>query len=442
MAKRRIVAIVGRPNVGKSTLFNRMVGSRQSIVHSKPGVTRDRSYGNVEFDDEVFEVVDTGGIGIDEVDPIMHHTRTQAEMAMDEASVIVFMVDAREGVTAADIELADLLRASGRPVILAANKCDNPEHDINITEFYELGLGEPMVVSASSGRGVTMLQEDIVDKLPEGGGEIEEIGIRIAIVGKPNVGKSSTINKLIAQDRLIVDDRPGTTRDSVDVRLRRDGKDYVVVDTAGMRRKGGVSQSIEHLSIRRALRAVRRCDVAVLMIDATEGPTEQDCKIAGYIKDEGKGVCIALNKWDLVDDREEAFKKAQDELARHLSFIKDVPFITTSALTGQRVVKIFPIIDRIYDESRIRIDTSELNKFLESAMLAHPVPTRRRRPGKIYYMTQVDIAPPTFAIFVNKKDNVHFSYINYLENCLREEYSFHGNPVRMLLRERGNSRKG
>jgi len=446
-----IVALVGRPNVGKSTLYNRLVGRREAIVEDVPGTTRDRLYGEAEWTGVPFIVVDTGGIepmkkrsGRNESikDPLaaaskgfVAEIRSQAELAIGEADVIVFLVDTRDGLTAADEEVAALLRSTDKPVILVANKADNAERRLGALEFYELGLGEPYPISAYHGTGTGDLLDVIVSKLPKTDIIDEDDDTpRIAIVGRPNVGKSSLLNALLGEERAIVSDIAGTTRDAVDTRLSWDGQDVILVDSAGIRRRGHIERGIEKYSVMRALRAIGRADVVLLVLDVTEGVTAQDAHIGGYILNEGRSLIIVANKWDAIKKDTHTMAEYNKLLRRELKFLDYVPVLYVSALTHQRVNQIIPTALRVKAEREQRISTGELNRLLQDAIAKAPPKTFRGRRSRFYYATQASVDPPTFVFFVNDPKAIHFTYMRYLENQLRERYAYEGTPLRLKLR--------
>ena len=435
---RPIVAIVGRPNVGKSTFFNMLAGEKISIVDDTPGVTRDRIYADVEWLGKTFTLVDTGGIEIRSEDVLFQEMRMQAQMAIDTADVIIFLTDGREGLTDADGEVADLLRRSTKPIVLAVNKIDNYEKQaMDVYEFYNLGIGEPYPVSARGKSGVGDLLEAVASHFPEDKDTDEEDGIpRIAIIGKPNVGKSSIVNRLLGETRMIVSDIPGTTRDAIDSRIRVNGKDYIFIDTAGLRRQNRRKEALEYYSVVRALSAVERADVALLVISAKEGVTEQDAKIAGIAHDNGKGVIIAVNKWDAVEKDNDSVKDYTRKIRETLSFMPYAPIVFISAMTGQRCAKIYPLVDTVLENRERRIPTGVLNEFVAEATALTAPPTDKGKRLKIVYATQVGPGPPTFVFFVNDKELMHFSYQRYLENRIRESFDFDGTSIRFLIRER------
>ena len=433
-----IVAIVGRPNVGKSTLFNALAGEMISIVKDTPGVTRDRIYADVSWLDRDFTIIDTGGIEPDSQDIILSQMREQAQIAIDSADVIIFITDVRQGLTDADSQVADMLRKSRRPVVLAVNKVDNyKSQQMDVYEFYNLGIGEPFPISAEGKQGIGDLLDAVVSHFPEHSGEEEDSEIpKIAIVGKPNVGKSSIINKLLGENRVIVSDIPGTTRDAVDTTITRNGKDYIFIDTAGLRRKSKIKEDIERYSIIRTASAVERCDVAVLMIDAAEGITEQDAKIAGIAHDRGKGLIIAVNKWDLVEKDNSTMKTYTEKIRSVLSFAPYAEMLYISAKTGQRLNKLFDAVDQVLESQSLRVPTGVLNEIMAEAVALQQPPSDKGKRLRLYYITQVAVKPPTFVIFVNDKELMHFSYTRYLENKIRDTFGFKGTSLKFIIRER------
>lgn len=440
-----IVALVGRPNVGKSTFFNRLIGERKAIVEDVPGTTRDRLYGDSEWNGRVFTVVDTAGLLFEDDDlpegtpqaEIVAHAREQAELAMAEADAIVFMVDARAGLTAADAAIADVLRLSDKPVILAANKADSPERSMDAVEFYALNLGEPIPMSAYHGIGTGDVLDAVAEALPIVEEEDNEAAVRIAIVGRPNVGKSSLVNRLLGQERSVVSTIPGTTRDSIDTMLDVNGAPVLLIDTAGIRRRGKIEQGIEKYSVLRTLRAIERSDVALLLIDAEEGVTAQDTHIAGMILEQMKGVAILVNKWDLVVKDDQTFNMFTRSVREQFNFIPYAPLLFISARTGQRVDKVLPLAMDIAQERQRRVSTSELNQLLQKATYEHP-PTSVHKGAhlRIYYATQPQVNPPVFLFFANNAQQVHWGYARYLENRLREQYGFTGTPIKIVFRSR------
>ncbi|MGI6118831.1 MAG: ribosome biogenesis GTPase Der [Bilifractor sp.] len=433
-----IVAIVGRPNVGKSTLFNALAGERISIVKDTPGVTRDRIYAEVDWLDRTFTLIDTGGIEPESRDVILRRMREQAEIAIETSDVIIFMVDAKTGLVDTDAEVASILRKSHKPVVLAVNKVDQyKKQQMDIYEFYNLGIGEPYPISSEGKQGIGELLDAVISYFPERSPEEDKDETpRIAIVGKPNVGKSSIVNKLLGEDRVIVSDIAGTTRDAIDTTIRRNGMDYILIDTAGLRRKSKVKEDIERYSIIRTVSAVERSDVAVVVIDAAEGVTEQDAKIAGIAHDRGKGLIIAVNKWDAVDKTDKSTREFEKRIRAILSFAPYAEILFISALTGQRLPKLFDAIDEVLKSQSMRIPTGVLNELLTEAVTMQQPPSDKGKRLRIYYMTQVAVKPPTFVLFVNDKQLMHFSYLRYLENQIRDSFGFSGTMLRMLVRER------
>lgn len=431
-----LVAVVGRPNVGKSTFFNRMAGRRLSIVEDTPGVTRDRLYADVEWLGNTFTLIDTGGIELDSDDEFFSHMRRQAELAVDTADVILFFTDAREGLTADDRDVAQYLRRRHNNILLVVNKMDSPKQQDSLYDFYELGLGEPMAISAEQGLGLGDLLDEITTRLPKGEPQ-KDNGISIAVVGKPNAGKSSLVNRLLNEERSIVSDIPGTTRDALDTKFEFNGQPLTIIDTAGIRRKRSIEDgSIERYSVLRSLGAIRRCDVALILIDASAGITEQDVKIAGYVHEQGKASVVLVNKWDIIEKDTKTSEKFKKQLYSDLAFMDyvDVQFI--SAKTGQRLQRVLPAVLEAHAQSVRRIQTGVLNDVLNDAMAVNQPPSTGGRRLKIFYCTQVTVAPPTFIIFVNQTQLMHFSYERYLENCFRKAFGFKGTPIKIILRER------
>jgi GTP-binding protein len=433
-----IVAIVGRPNAGKSTILNRIAGKPVAIVEDIPGTTRDRIFADVTWQGKEFILVDTGGLEMAPDSPVTRGIRTQIDVAIDEADVIISLVDVNEGVTPADLDIADMLRRVDKPVLLVANKADNTRLEHQAVEFYELGLGEPIPVAAHHGRGVAELLDKIVELLPPP----SPVGAaspaaKVAIVGRPNVGKSLLLNTLIGDRRMIVDDTPGTTRDAIDTLFDFNGRSVLLIDTAGIRRRGRVKAGVERYSVIRTLRAIERADVVLLVLDATEMATTQDTHIAGYIQQAAKGIVLIVNKWDLIENKD------RSEWSRHIrSFFKFVPYapiLYTSAKTGQGVDKIMPQVDRIYQERLKRLPTSTINNVVQQAVASHNRPRDRRKQLKIFYATQAEVNPPAFVFFTNDAGLVHFSYRRYLENKLRQTFGFDGTPIRMTFKTRGES---
>lgn len=432
-----IAAIVGRPNVGKSTFFNHIIGRRISIVHDEPGVTRDRIYVDTEWLGREFTLIDTGGLEPDGHDEFLPHIREQVELAIDTADVIIFLVDGRQGITPADHDIANILRRSKKELIVAVNKIDAPHMEDNVYEFYNLGLGTPMPVSATHKRGFGDFLDELIARFPDDDVESEDTDIiKIAVVGKPNVGKSSLVNKILGEDRVIVSDVPGTTRDAIDTRFKYDGREYIIIDTAGIRRKSRIDESLERYSVMRALTAIRRCDVALIVMDATEEISTQDVRIAGLVHEEGKASMIVMNKWDLVDKQTNTIYDYRNMIRTHLSFMDYVQHLFISAKTGQRVGRIMGSVDKVYECYTRRITTGVLNECLSEAIAMVEPPSDRGRRLKIYYGTQVSTKPPTFVIFVNDVKLVHYSYERYLENYFRKTFDLEGTPIRIIFRQR------
>ena len=431
------VAIVGRPNVGKSTVFNRIIGQRLAIVEDRPGVTRDRLYGKATWKGRTFSVIDTGGIQFGEDDELLKSVRAQAELAMDEADVVVFMVDAKAGLTHADREVAELLyRKSDRPVVLAVNKVDHPKHRDLVYEFYALGFGEPIAVSGEHGHGIGELLDAVVAKFPDEE-PVEPYGddvVRIAVIGRPNVGKSSLVNALLGRQRVIVSDVAGTTRDAVDTPFERDGKRYVLIDTAGIRKRGKIYETTEKYSVLRALRAIERCDVALVVLDAKDGVTEQDKHIAGYAEEAGRASVIVVNKWDAIEKDDKTMQRFTERIRDAFKFMPYAPVVFVSAATGQRINLLLPAVDRVAEEHARRIPTSVLNDVISDAVATTPPPSDRGRRLKIKYAAQVAVKPPTIVLFVNDPELLHFSYERFLENRLRAAFRFEGTPIRLIAR--------
>ena len=433
-----VVAIVGRPNVGKSTLFNALAGERISIVKDTPGVTRDRIYAEVSWLDHNFTMIDTGGIEPDSNDIILSQMREQAEIAIATADVIMFIVDVRQGLQDSDSKVADMLRRSGKPVVLVVNKVDSFEkYMADVYEFYNLGIGDPFPVSAASMLGLGDMLDEVVKHFPEyNESEEEDDRPKIAIIGKPNVGKSSLINKLAQEDRVIVSDIAGTTRDAIDTDIKYNGREYVFIDTAGLRRKNKIKEEIERYSIIRAVTAVERADVCIIVIDATEGVTEQDAKIAGIAHDRGKGIIIAVNKWDAIEKDDKTIYRHTEKIRDILSFMPYAEIIFISAKSGQRLNKIFETIDVVIENNSMRVATGVLNEIVTEAVAMQQPPSDKGKRLRIYYTTQVAVKPPTFVIFVNDKQLMHFSYTRYLENRIRDTFGFRGTALRFIIRER------
>ncbi|MDY2685558.1 MAG: ribosome biogenesis GTPase Der [Selenomonadaceae bacterium] len=433
-----IVAIVGRPNVGKSTLFNQIGKRRVSIVDDMPGVTRDRIYLDAEWLNQPFTMIDTGGIELDESNHILKSMRDQAQIAMEEADVILFLVDGRAGLTSADEEIAKILRHAKKPVVLAVNKIDSPKQEMDIYEFYQLGLGEPHPLSASNAMHLGDLLDALIAEFPKGAAEEkDEDEIAIAVIGRPNVGKSSIVNKMLGEDRVIVSDIPGTTRDAIDTHFVKDGQKYLLIDTAGMRRKGKIDEPVERYSVMRSLRAIDRADVVLMMINAYDGITDQDKRIAGYAHEAGKASVIVVNKWDIYPDKDDkSTLRFTDDLREQLGFLQYAPVVYTSALTGQRVSRVTELVKYVADQQMMRIKTSLLNELVRDAVSVNPPPMHRGRQLKILFMTQADVHPPKFILFVNDPKLMHFSYLRFIENRLREQFGFEGTPLKLIVRAR------
>ena len=434
---RPIVTIVGRPNVGKSTLFNRIAGKRISITEDTPGVTRDRIYAECEWLDNHFTLIDTGGIEPDTTDTIFAQMRVQAEIAIDMADVVLFMVDGKEGIVPADMEVAQILRKAKKEIVLVVNKMDRFVDEDNIYEFYNLGLGDPIPISSSEALGIGDLLDVVVSRFKKTMDTSEEEDrIKIAVIGKPNAGKSSIINRIVGEERVIVSDIPGTTRDAIDTKFENDGKKYTLIDTAGIRKKSKVTEAVEKYSVLRAFTAVERADICILVIDAKKGITEQDVRIAGYSHENNKGLIIVINKWDLIEKDNKTFKEYTENIREKLAYAPYAPIITVSALTGQRVNKILELVDEIYSYRNLRVSTGVINDILTEAVLMNPPATVKGKRLKIFYGTQVAVNPPKFLIFVNDKEMVHFSYERYLENKIRESFEYKGTPIIIEFRNR------
>lgn len=433
-----IVAIVGRPNVGKSTLFNRIAGQRISIVEDTPGVTRDRIYADAEWLDYNFTLIDTGGLEPESDDMMLKNMYSQAEIAIESADVIIFVADVKTGMVDADLQVANILRKSQKPVVLAVNKMDDlAKYGMDIYEFYQLGLGEPFGVSAGQMLGIGDLLDEVVKHFPEEKkGDNEEEVIKVAIIGKPNVGKSSLINRILGEERVIVSDVAGTTRDAIDSPYEYNGQKYVFIDTAGMRRKSKIKENIEKYSIIRAIAAVERADVCIMMINAEEGITDQDTKVAGIAHEAGKAVIIAVNKWDKIEKDNKTMNKFVKDIETEFKYLSYAPTIFISAATGQRVTKLFELINMVHENNTMRISTGMLNDVLIEAMAMNQPPADKGRPLRIYYMTQVSVKPPTFVLFVNDTELLHFSYKRYIENQLRDAFGFKGTPIHFIARNR------
>ena len=436
-----VVAIVGRPNVGKSTLFNALAGENISIIKDTPGVTRDRIYADVTWLDHAFTLIDTGGIEPDSSDIILSQMREQAQIAIDTADVIIFLVDVRQGLQDADSKVADMLRRSHKPVILVVNKVDSFQKFMaDVYEFYNLGIGDPVPVSASSRLGIGDMLDEVVKHFPEKAeAQDEDDRPKVAIVGKPNVGKSSIVNKLSGNNRVIVSDIAGTTRDAIDTDIRWNGKEYIFIDTAGLRRKNKIKEELERYSIIRTVTAVERADVVVVVIDAKEGVTEQDAKIAGIAHERGKGIIIAVNKWDAIEKNDKTIYEFTKKVRETLSFMPYAEILFISAVSGQRLPKLFETIDMVIENQTLRVQTGVLNEIVTEAVAMQQPPSDKGKRLKIFYVTQVAVKPPTFVIFVNDKELMHFSYVRYLENKIRESFGFKGTSLKFIIRERKES---
>lgn len=437
MSSKPIVAIVGRPNVGKSTLFNRLLGERKAIVEDVAGVTRDRLYDVSNWAGHDFIIIDTGGIRFDEGDVFSSEIKMQAELAIEEADVIVFVVSSTEGITHEDEQVGVMLRRSGKPIVLAANKVDDFSRNVEYYEFYQLGLGDPIPFSAIHGYNMNDLCDAIVEKFPPcEPEEEEEDAIKIAVVGRPNVGKSSLVNALLGKQRVIVSEVAGTTRDSIDTPFEYDGQKYILIDTAGVRKKSRIKEATEKYSVIRTLRSIERADVAIIMLNADEGIIEQDKRVAGYVHEQGKANIIVMNKWDLVEKDGKTMNKFDKDIRRDLKFLAYSPTLYISALTGQRIFKVLEMARFIAEQYYRRIQTADLNRVINEAILLNPLPGAGKKKGKIYYTAQVATAPPTFVLFVNDPELIHFSYVRYLENVLRTNFGFEGSPIRIIKRAR------
>ena len=433
-----VVAIVGRPNVGKSTLFNALAGEMISIVKDTPGVTRDRIYADVTWLDKEFTMIDTGGIEPDSKDIILSQMREQVQIAIDTADVIIFITDVKQGLVDADSKVADMLRRSGKPVVLVVNKVDNfDKYMADVYEFYNLGIGDPVPISAASRLGLGDMLDIVAENFPEGSAQAEDDDRpRVAIVGKPNVGKSSIINKLLGENRVIVSDIAGTTRDAIDTEILHNGKEYIFIDTAGLRRKNKIKEELERYSIIRTVTAVERADVVLMVIDATEGVTEQDAKIAGIAHERGKGVIIVVNKWDAIEKNDRTMREYESDIRQVLSYMPYAEIMYVSAATGQRLNRLYDMIDMVIENQTLRIATGVLNEIMTEAVAMQQPPSDKGKRLKLYYITQVAVKPPTFVIFVNDKELMHFSYTRYLENKIREAFGFRGTSLKFFIRER------
>jgi len=433
-----VVAIVGRPNVGKSTLFNRLAGMRKAIVEDIPGVTRDRIYEKSEWEGREFIIIDTGGFVTGNDEGLSAEVQKQAELAIEEADVIVMVVDAREGLVQEDEAIAEILRKSRKPVILAANKVEDFHRQTQFYEFFSLGLSDPIPISAAHGLNISDLLDEVAANFPEPDEDVQEEGLttKIAVVGRPNVGKSSLVNAILGEERVIVSDIPGTTRDAIDTPFEYGGNRYILIDTAGIRRKTKISLSTERYSVMRAFKAVDRADVVLIIIDATEGVTEQDQRIAGFVHEQGRASVIVVNKWDLVKKDAHTMTAYDKDIREDLKFMAYAPILYVSALTGQRVRKILELVDFVAEQHYTKVQTAELNRVVNEALLLNPPPGAGRKKLKIYYTTQVKTGPPTFVLFVNDVELMHFSYLRYLENTLRQAFGFEGSPIRLVPRQR------
>ncbi|MED3762739.1 ribosome biogenesis GTPase Der [Ureibacillus terrenus] len=432
-----VIAIVGRPNVGKSTIFNRIVGERISIVEDVPGVTRDRIYSSAEWLNHEFNIIDTGGIDLGGDEPLMEHIRAQAQIAMEEADVIIFLTNGREGVTVQDEEIAKMLYKTNKPVVLAVNKIDNPEMRESIYDFYALGFGDPIPVSGSHGIGIGDLLDECAKYFPkEYEDDYADDVIKFSLIGRPNVGKSSLVNAILGEERVIVSDIAGTTRDAVDTPYTYDGQDYVIIDTAGMRKKGKVYESTEKYAVLRALRAIERSDVVLVVLNAEEGIQDQDKKIAGYAHEAGKGIIIVVNKWDAIEKNDKTMNEFTKAIRNQFLFLDYAPIVFVSAKTKQRLHQIIPLVRRVSENHAMRIQSSILNDVIEDAIARNPAPTEKGKRLRIYYTTQVSVKPPTFVTFVNDPELMHFSYLRFLENRIRETFDFEGTPIRIIPRAR------
>lgn len=431
-----IVAIVGRPNVGKSTIFNRIIGDRVAIVEDEPGVTRDRIYGKGEWLDHSFNIVDTGGIDIGD-EPLLVQMRAQASLAIDESDVILFIVDGKDGLTGADQEVAEMLYRSKKPVVLGVNKVDHAKQEMTLYEFYTLGMGEPVPISGAHGLGLGNLLDEIVKQFPDTDDEqYDENTIRFSIIGRPNVGKSSMVNALLGKERVIVSDIAGTTRDAVDTPFSREGQDYVIIDTAGIRKRGKVYEKTEKYSVMRAQKAIEESDVVLVVINGEEGIIEQDKKIAGYAHEAGRAIVIVVNKWDVVEKDDKTMKAFEQKIRDHFQFLSYAPIVFLSAKTKQRIQHLLPMIQTVAENHAMRVQTSLLNDVITDAVAMTPPPSDKGKRLKIYYATQVSVKPPSFVLFVNEPDILHFSYARYIENRIRDTFGFIGTPIRIMIRKK------
>ncbi len=435
---RPVVAIVGRPNVGKSTLFNRLAGMRKAIVENIPGITRDRIYEHTEWAGEEFVIIDTGGIVSESEGKLAQEVRKQAEIAIEEADVIVMVVDAREGVTSEDELIASILRRSGKPIVLVANKVEDFQSPHQLYEFYGLGLNDPIPISAVHGLNTSDFLDEVISHFPDAPAEEEEDGLstRIAVVGRPNVGKSSLVNAILGEERVIVSEIPGTTRDAIDTAIDFEGQQYILIDTAGVRRKSRIKETTERYAVMRALKAVERADVALVVLDAVEGITEQDQRLAGFVHEQGRAAVIVVNKWDLIVKDTRSMQEYDKKIREELKFMAYAPILYVSALTGKRVPKILELVDFVAEQHHRKITTSDLNRVINEAMMVNPPPGVGNKKLKVFYATQIKTGPPTFVLFVNDDDLMHFSYLRYLENTFRQNFGFEGSPIRFVLRNR------
>ncbi|AIQ30851.1 MULTISPECIES: ribosome biogenesis GTPase Der [Paenibacillus] len=437
---RPVVAIVGRPNVGKSTIFNRLIGDRLAIVEDKPGITRDRIYGVSDWNGKSFSVIDTGGIEIDGEDAILKSIRVQAELAIEEADVIVFMCEAKSGLTSSDEEVAQILFRSGKPIVLAINKVDNMKRTEDIYEFYSLGIGDPIGISGSHGTGIGDLLDAVVERLPDKTDEeYDDDVIRVALIGRPNVGKSSLVNAILGEERVIVSDVAGTTRDAIDTPFERDGQRYVLIDTAGMRKRGKVYENTEKYSVMRAMKAIERADVVLVVINGEEGIIDQDKHIAGYAHDAGKASIFVVNKWDAIEKDDKTMQNFERNIRDHFLFMSYAPVVFLSALTKQRLQKLLPVVQHVAQQHALRITTHLVNDVVSDAVAINPPPTDKGRRLRINYVTQVATKPPTIVVFVNDPSLMHFSYERYLENKLRAAFNFEGTPIRLFTRRKSEN---
>ena len=440
-AMKPIIAIVGRPNVGKSTLFNRIAGGKKAIVWDEPGVTRDRNYADVKWEEGSFTLIDTGGFEPVSKDRIFVQMREQCQLAMDEADAILFLMDGKEGLTPSDKEIADILRRLNKPVFYIVNKIDGPKHEEKALEFYGLGMEPIYSISADHGYGVNGLMDEVMKVLPGSTEKEWDTDVtKLAVVGRPNVGKSSLVNRLLGYKRMLVDEVPGTTRDAIDTLLERDGRRYALIDTAGIRRKSRISLRLEKYSIVEALRTIDRSDVALLLLDSKEGVTDQDARIGGFIHEKGKGCILVVNKWDLVEKDSQTMVQYEGKVRENLKYLSYAPILFISALTGQRVRKILDVVDQVSEQTKKRIPTSQLNKSFGNWVEKFPPPLYKSRSVKMKYITQVSTSPPTLVIYTNFPDGIHFSYERYLLNQLRDTFGFEGVPVRLLFRKKGKER--